>query len=312
MIILRNVLPTIMCICTFILLCACMLAVPAFAQKIDDLPDDERIRELIYDKNDIYTITTRTGYQSNIEFSSAEQIETISVGDRSLWQIIPAGHRLFIRPLDIGMQTNMTVITSRRAYQFDLKSATEKEEDTVIYVMRFVYPGKPKRMLAAPVQPYTQAPFAYASPETFPGASPKPAVTPYYGPSTSPVFTPTGEPDPIARPVVLTHSATEVTPLPSLEGPPPKEARNYNYTYSGPDADAPLEIFDDGRAIYFRFENADVELPSIVTLHSSGKEIPVTPYQVGAYVVVDVISPQLLIRTQNSKIFVFNENLLGQ
>jgi len=141
------------------------------------LPVDGRIKLLMYDESDVYTITTKYGYQSNIVFGPGEEIQTISVGDRSLWQLIPAGNRLFIRPMEDGAQTNMTLLTNKHSYQFDLKSLANGKKGGNIYVARFVYPDdKPKhaaetarsRPAPAPViaQPvYPNYNYTYAGPD---------------------------------------------------------------------------------------------------------------------------------------------------
>ncbi len=105
------------------------------------LPSDSRIKVLSYDESDVYVIRTKYGYQTNIVFDPLEEIQTISVGDRSLWQIIPAGNRLYIRPLTEDISTNMTLLTNKRSYEFDIKSVDAKD-DSNIYVARFMYPDK--------------------------------------------------------------------------------------------------------------------------------------------------------------------------
>lgn len=89
-------------------------------------PNNDRIRALAYNPNDIYSVVTRVGFASYIEFGTNEEIDTISVGERSFWQLIPSGHRLFIRPLKNEISTNMTVITNKHSYQFDLRSTTTR------------------------------------------------------------------------------------------------------------------------------------------------------------------------------------------
>jgi type IV secretion system protein VirB9 len=105
---------------------------------------DSRVKTFVYNENEVYTVLTQYGYQTNIEFARGETIETISVGDRVSWQIIPAGRRLFIQTLQDDAQTNLTVVTDRRAYQFDLKSTghTKGNEDRLVYVARFYYPDE--------------------------------------------------------------------------------------------------------------------------------------------------------------------------
>ncbi len=120
----------------------------------DPISTDSRIRTLVYNENEVYVITTNYGFQSNIEFSKEEQIQTISVGDQSAWQIIPAGRHLFIKALEETIRTNMTVITNKRVYQFDLVAKPTGDKN-LSYVIRFFYPelddNKPKAQMAAPV-----------------------------------------------------------------------------------------------------------------------------------------------------------------
>lgn len=105
---------------------------------------DSRVKTFVYNENEVFTILTQYGYQTNIEFAEHEEIQTISVGDRVAWQIIPAGRRLFIQTLQDDAHTNLTVVTDRRAYQFDLRSTsvTEGNEDRLVYVARFYYPDE--------------------------------------------------------------------------------------------------------------------------------------------------------------------------
>ncbi|MFO1242858.1 MAG: TrbG/VirB9 family P-type conjugative transfer protein [Rickettsiales bacterium] len=119
---------------------------------------DSRIKTLVYNENDVYPIVTHYGYQSNIEFSTRESIETISLGDRVGWQIVPAGRRLFIRPLQENGHTNMTIITNKRAYQFDLYSGkgTLKPAEDLAYVVRFYYPDEERG--ARPMMPASAMP----------------------------------------------------------------------------------------------------------------------------------------------------------
>lgn len=120
--------------------CICTLPMAAIAQPI---LSDSRIKTLVYNENEVYNVTTHYGYQANIEFGLNESVEAVSVGDRIAWQIVPAGRRLFIRAMEENAHTNMTVITSKRAYQFDLRSSASNAvfgSAELTYVLRFYYP----------------------------------------------------------------------------------------------------------------------------------------------------------------------------
>src|SRR6478672_11124421 len=83
---------------------------------------DNRIRTQPYNPNEIVRIVGKTGIQSTIEFAADERIENVAVGDSSKWQITPnrRASLLFVKPLAARSRTNMTVVTDRRTYMFDL------------------------------------------------------------------------------------------------------------------------------------------------------------------------------------------------
>lgn len=102
---------------------------------------DKRIKTYVYHPSDVYLITISPGFQSSIEFAPGEQIQTISLGDTFSWLLNPVGSRLFIKPLENNIRTNMTIITNLRTYQFDILSSSEREYmNDVAYVIRFYYP----------------------------------------------------------------------------------------------------------------------------------------------------------------------------
>jgi len=120
-----------------------LMAAGSVAVAAQPITTDSRIKTFVYSANEVFAITTHYGYQSNIEFGLRETIETVSVGDRVGWQIIPSGRRMFIRAMEENAHTNMTVVTNQRAYQFDLRSSSSDVvfgSEQLTYVVRFFYP----------------------------------------------------------------------------------------------------------------------------------------------------------------------------
>jgi type IV secretion system protein VirB9 len=118
---------------------------------------DNRIRSLAYDPDRIVQILGRAGIQSTIEFAPDERIENVAVGDSSKWQITPnrRASLLFVKPLAARSRTNMTVVTDRRTYMFDLVAGDKWT--TPVYALKFSYPNeKPVQAAANPAQ-QTQA-----------------------------------------------------------------------------------------------------------------------------------------------------------
>lgn len=109
---------------------------------------DNRIRTLSYDANQIVRILGKAGIQSTIEFGSDERIENVAVGDSSAWQITPnrRASLLFVKPLVARSRTNMTVVTDRRTYMFDLVAG--EKSAAPVYALKFSYPHE--KMAEAP------------------------------------------------------------------------------------------------------------------------------------------------------------------
>lgn len=109
-----------------------------------ELTTDSRIKTYQYNPNDIYLLVLHYGFQSHIEFAKNESIETITLGDSYAWKITPIGNRLFIKPMERNIRTNMTIITNKHTYQFDIvaKELEMGDEKDLVYVVRFNYPKK--------------------------------------------------------------------------------------------------------------------------------------------------------------------------
>lgn len=105
---------------------------------------DSRIKTYKYNPNDVYLLVLHYGFQSHIELAQNESVETITLGDSYAWKITPLGNRIFIKPMERNIRTNMTIITSKRTYQFDIvsKELEYGDEKDLVYVVRFKYPKK--------------------------------------------------------------------------------------------------------------------------------------------------------------------------
>lgn len=101
------------------------------------LKSDNRIKVVPYSANNVVELSTTFGISTTVEFGN-ETIQTVASGDTIGWQIIPQGNRLFIKPAEkpqAGMnRTNLTVITDKRNYYFNLFNSSQP-----VYVLRFDY-----------------------------------------------------------------------------------------------------------------------------------------------------------------------------
>ncbi len=114
---------------------------PAVAQD-----SDPRLVTRVYNATQVVKIHGRPGVQATIAFADDEKIENVAVGDSDKWQITPnkRANLLFARPLDAAAVTNMTVVTDKRTYLFDLVASAK---DQPVYMLSFTYRDAP---LAAP------------------------------------------------------------------------------------------------------------------------------------------------------------------
>jgi len=102
---------------------------------------DHRVRTIIYQPDEVYKFTGHYRYQSSIEFAKDEKIETISMGDSTAWMINPVGNRMFLKPIEQDATTNMTLITNKRTYLFELhaRDTDDINDPGMTFIVRFIY-----------------------------------------------------------------------------------------------------------------------------------------------------------------------------
>lgn len=107
--------------------------------------NDSRLVTRLYNPDSVVRLEGRVSVQATIAFGDDEHIENVAVGDSESWQITPnkRANLLFVKPLSARARTNMTVVTDRHTYLFDLVAGGN---GTPVYVLRFAYPegDKPK------------------------------------------------------------------------------------------------------------------------------------------------------------------------
>jgi type IV secretion system protein VirB9 len=122
-----------------------MIAAPTLAQYRPQPTDgDPRLQIVEYRNNQVVTLEVAPGYQLSLEFAADERIESVGLGDSAAWVVSPTkrGDHLFIKPVQAGVSTNMTVVTDIRTYAFDLHPLPGPSP-TMAYTVRFSYPAPP-------------------------------------------------------------------------------------------------------------------------------------------------------------------------
>lgn len=124
----------------FVLLAAALAATPLAAVQAED----PRMVERLYDPSEVVRVEGRVNVQAMIRFGEDEHIENVAIGDSQQWQVTPnrRADLLFIKPLAERAATNMTVVTDRHTYLFDLVASPAHRDP--LYVLAFTYPDAPE------------------------------------------------------------------------------------------------------------------------------------------------------------------------
>ncbi|HZE44620.1 MAG TPA: TrbG/VirB9 family P-type conjugative transfer protein [Steroidobacteraceae bacterium] len=101
---------------------------------------DARIRTAAYDSSEVYRLHGFVGYQIDLEFEPGETFVGLGSGDLEGLAFVGQENHLFLKPKAAKVATNLTVLTSRRHYQFDYSASSQRPgEDELIYALRFIY-----------------------------------------------------------------------------------------------------------------------------------------------------------------------------
>jgi type IV secretion system protein VirB9 len=125
----------VLALCVGSAVCHCEILPQAFGS-------DARIRVADYDPSQIYVLQGRVGYQIDLQFETEESFVGLAAGDIEGLTFVSQGSHLFLKPKAMGVVTNLTVLTSKRQYQFDysVQTVVGGSAGQVMYVVRFRYP----------------------------------------------------------------------------------------------------------------------------------------------------------------------------
>lgn len=127
-----------------LMLCAAFAALPASAEIVPPRGlVDSRVRSAVYDSDQVYQLHGIVGYQIDLVFESGESFIGLGAGDLDGLSFVGQENHLFLKPKAAKVATNLTVLTSRRHYQFDYTAVVQSaaaDDRGVIYSLRFTYP----------------------------------------------------------------------------------------------------------------------------------------------------------------------------
>ena len=110
-------------------------------------PLDKRVRFIDYKAAEVVQVVGHYGFSTHIQFSPSEAVQQIAMGDKDAWEVAPVGNHIFIKPKGEKAETNMTVITSRRVYNFELQAhwsqnGAHPHPNDMLFQVNFRYPDE--------------------------------------------------------------------------------------------------------------------------------------------------------------------------
>lgn len=110
---------------------------------------DPRVRVVDYNPLNVTKLSTFYGVSTHVQFERTETIVDIAAGDDQAWHLIKShlNNSLYIKPKATKADTNLTVVTDKRTYNFVLvvqarpiKDSEAWADHNLIYSLTFRYP----------------------------------------------------------------------------------------------------------------------------------------------------------------------------
>lgn len=230
--------------------------------------NDDRIRKVRYDADDIVRIIAAHRYSTHIVFEEGEVIQHIAAGDSVAWELAPIANDLFIKPVEDAPDTNITVLTNRRRYEFDLvatrSSTTTKSPKGIYTKVSFTYPDTVIAQQEADRRALRAVKAAIGEQQ---------------------------------------RKQSLLDDLATAETPPRK---NVNYWVQGSEDVAPDEAWDDGTFTYFRFRGAR-EIPAVFIENLDKSEGLVNTLVKGDTIVIQRLARRFVLRKGNAVAAIDNQ-----
>ncbi|MDH5795993.1 MAG: TrbG/VirB9 family P-type conjugative transfer protein [Anaplasmataceae bacterium] len=116
-----------------------------YEQEAISMAKNPHIKEIMYNPNAIHKYTGYYGVEAKIIFEKGEEIQNLSMGLSTGWQLNPVGNILYLKPISEDANTNVTIMTNKgRTYIFHFYAAESEDyfhDPNVPYETRFRYPN---------------------------------------------------------------------------------------------------------------------------------------------------------------------------
>ncbi len=123
-----------------------LLPVSVFALEVPQGgPCDRRVKFIDYNAAEVVQLVGHYGFSTHIQFAPGELVEQIAMGDKNAWEVAPVNNHLFLKPVGDKATTNMTVVTTRRVYNFELSAhwshnGAHPRPNDMFFQVNFRYP----------------------------------------------------------------------------------------------------------------------------------------------------------------------------
>lgn len=112
--------------------------------KARSLGHDSRFKVFPFMENGVYEVISLYDNTTYIEFDEGEIVGSITNPKDSYWQIVPQENRLFFRPIANDAETQITVMTNKRMYFFEMyaKEPEGSFDSDYTFYYQFTYPNE--------------------------------------------------------------------------------------------------------------------------------------------------------------------------
>ncbi|TCV82732.1 TrbG/VirB9 family P-type conjugative transfer protein [Sulfurirhabdus autotrophica] len=244
---------------------------------------DFRVRTAEYHENQVYKITGFFGFPTTVSLNNDEAIVKL-VGFDLGWNIENvADNKVVIQPRVENADANLTVITTKRIYYFDLnvrpfpketyKSQAQDRDQT--FGLRFTYPEDEAAQAALKIQAGEVRAKLQA-----------------------------------AKDALSSIQEAQARKLKDAKNASSKRLKNYDYSYMGSEVIKPYEVWDDGTFTYFKFY-AQQDLPTVFVVNEDATESIVNKFvdgDAGDVMVVQRVAKQFVLRLGGTITCIYNDN----
>lgn len=103
-------------------------------------PDDSRVKSVVFNPRDVVVINGMVGISTHIQLEPGEHYVDHAFGDSEGWHFAENANHIFLKPKAEHSDSNLTLITDRRVYYFELRYSDAQKGGNKVFGLTFVYP----------------------------------------------------------------------------------------------------------------------------------------------------------------------------